>query len=375
MDQWTKFDQKMMHRAIVLARRGKAWVAPNPMVGAVLIRDGEIIGEGYHRRYGGPHAEVNAITIADSKAKGADLYVNLEPCCHYGKTPPCVDLIIRSKIKRVVVAIEDPNPQVNGQGIKILRDAGVEVEVGLEAEQARELNQPYLKKASTGIPWVTLKIAQSIDGRIASKTGHSQWITCKESRKHAHMMRAIHDAVLVGSETVIADDPMLNVRHVHGRNPVRIVLDTNFKIPADSQLLNTPKSAPTWIYGAPGNGRAPSWKGNNNVRVIRLSQDNHGKVNLHELISDLAKNGIMSLMVEGGSGIWTSFLCEDLVDKVEIIIAPLIIGGGVEAIRDLNILQVDDAVKLQPFRWRKVGTDLHVVARVVHEGRKECLPV
>lgn len=361
-------DESMMRRCLILARRGRAWVAPNPMVGAVVVRDGEIVGEGYHRRFGGHHAEVNALKAAGKKADGATLYVSLEPCCHHGKTPPCTNRIIESGIRKVVAAMEDPNPVVSGQGFEQLRQAGVEVEVGALADEAREMNQPYLKKAATGDVWVTLKIAQTLDGRIASITGHSQWISGKQSLRYAHLLRATHDGVLVGSSTVHEDDPMLTVRHVSGRNPVRIVLDTNFGISADCKLLNSPNDAATWVFGAPEDGKLPDWANRPNVRLFIVKRDKQGRVDLPTVLKTLAAEGIGSLMVEGGSQIWTSFLDHKLVDKIEMVVAPIILGHGIDSIQDLGILKVHDAIRLEPHRWRKIGQDLHIAARIKSES-------
>ena len=352
----------------MLARRGRAWVAPNPMVGAVVVRDNEIVGEGYHRRFGGHHAEVYALKAAGKKAEGATLYVSLEPCCHHGKTPPCTNRIVESGIRRVVAAIQDPNPLVSGQGFEQLRSAGIDVKVGVLAQDATELNEPYLKKAATGDVWVTLKIAQTLDGRIASITGHSQWISGKQSLRYAHLLRAMHDGVLVGSSTVHLDDPMLTVRHVSGRNPVRIVLDTQFGIPPECKLLNSPEEAETWIFGAPEDGKLPSWAGNPNVKAIIAPRDEHGRVSLPNVLRELGDRGIGSLMVEGGSRIWTTFLDLNLVDKIEMVVAPIILGHGIDSIQDLGILKVHDAIRLEPFRWRRIGQDLHIAARIVQRG-------
>jgi diaminohydroxyphosphoribosylaminopyrimidine deaminase / 5-amino-6-(5-phosphoribosylamino)uracil reductase len=359
------FDEQMMTRAIALARRGRAWVAPNPMVGAVVVKDGVIVGEGYHRRFGGPHAEVHALRKAGELANGATLYVNLEPCCHYGKTPPCTERIIEAGVAKVVVAIEDPNPKVSGKGFTKLRDAGVEVSVGLMANEGEELNLPYLKKAATGMTWVTLKIAQSLDGRIASITGHSQWISGKKSLRYAHLLRAMHDAVLVGSGTVAADNCSLTVRHVPGRNPVRIVLDSHLGLDPDCNLLTTPDDAPTWVFGLEGEP-TPDWASRDNIQIFRTPPDENGRVNLSDVHRIISERGVGSLLVEGGSHIWTSFLDQDMVDKVEFVVAPMLIGTGIEAISDLGILKVHDAIRLDPMRWRKIGNDLHVAARVIH---------
>jgi diaminohydroxyphosphoribosylaminopyrimidine deaminase / 5-amino-6-(5-phosphoribosylamino)uracil reductase len=357
-----------MTRALTLARRGRAWVAPNPMVGAVVVKDGVIVGEGYHRRFGGPHAEVHALRKAGASAHGATLYVNLEPCCHYGKTPPCTERILETDVARVVAAIEDPNPKVSGKGIQSLRDAGLDVTVGLMGNEATELNQPYLKKAATGMTWVTLKIAQSLDGRIASITGHSQWISGKKSLRYAHLLRAMHDAVLVGSGTVAADNCSLTVRHVPGRNPIRIVLDSQFGIDPECALLTSSEDAPTWVFGLE-NAPDPSWANNPNVQLFRTPANDDGRVNLRDVHRIISEQGVGSLLVEGGSHIWTSFLDEDLVDKVEVVVAPMLIGTGIEAISDLGVLKVHDAIRLDPMRWRKIGNDLHVAARVIHREK------
>jgi diaminohydroxyphosphoribosylaminopyrimidine deaminase/5-amino-6-(5-phosphoribosylamino)uracil reductase len=357
----------MMRRAMKLARRGRAWVAPNPMVGAVVVRDGEVVGEGYHRRFGGPHAEVNALKAAGDKARGATMYVNLEPCSHHGKTPPCVDAIIESGVSRVVASQSDPNPKVNGMGFERLREAGIDVVHDVLAEEAAELNQQYMKKAATGWSWVTLKIAQSLDGRIAAVTGHSQWISGPKSLRYAHLLRASHDAVLVGSGTVHADDPMLTVRHVPGRNPVRVVLDSHLSIPPDCKLLTTPDEALTWVFGR-SDAAEPEWAGRENVEIVRLDPDERGRVPVKKMLKTLAEWGVGSLMVEGGRGIWTSFLEAQVVDKVEVVIAPMIIGHGIDAIDDLKILKVSEAIRLEPFRWRRIGSDLHIAARVSYDN-------
>ncbi|MBS1261764.1 MAG: Riboflavin biosynthesis protein RibD [Calditrichaeota bacterium] len=354
-----------MARALALARRGRAWVAPNPMVGAVVVNGGAVVGEGCHRRFGGPHAEVHALRRAGAHARGATLFVNLEPCCHYGKTPPCTERILEAGIARVVAAIEDPNPQVAGKGFQRLRDAGVTVDTGVLAGEARELNRPYLKKAATGLSWVTLKIAQSLDGRIASSTGHSKWISGDSSLRYAHRLRAAHDAVLVGAETVRADDPKLTVRHVPGRSPVRIVLDSRFSIPSDCYLLNSADAAPTWVFGLES-APLPAWSRRPNVRVFRVGGDGAGRVNLHDVHRVVSANGVASLLIEGGSRTWTAFLAADLVDKVEVVVAPMLIGTGIEAIDELGVLELHDAIRLDPVRWRRIGTDLHVAASVIH---------
>ncbi len=356
------FDIKMMQKALKLAKKGKAWVSPNPMVGAVIVKDGEIVGKGYHRKFGGPHAEVYAIKRAGEKAKGATMYVTLEPCCHYGKTPPCTERIIEAGIIRVVTCMKDPYLEVSGKGIDTLRDAGIEVEVGLLEAKARIINEHFLKKADTGKCWVTLKMAQTVDGKIATSTGHSKWITCEKSRKKVHMLRAMHDAILVGAGTVNSDDPSLTVRNVKGKNPVRVVLDTNLTISPDCKLLNTPDEAQTLIFTSVEDTSSLSSGNGSNVKIFNVEKDSEENLNVNQVLEILSEEGIGAVLVEGGSKIWTSFLEKDLVDAVDIFMAPMLMGKGISTIGDLSIEKVSQAIKLKNFQWEKVDRDIHLFA-------------
>jgi diaminohydroxyphosphoribosylaminopyrimidine deaminase / 5-amino-6-(5-phosphoribosylamino)uracil reductase len=364
-------DIKMMRKALKLAIKGKAWVSPNPMVGAIIVNEGEVVGKGYHRKYGGPHAEVYALNRAGDKAKGATMYVTLEPCCHYGKTPPCTERIIEAGIKRVVTCMQDPYLEVAGKGIDTLKEAGITVEVGLLEDNARKINEHFLKKADTGKCWVTLKMAQTVDGKIATSTGHSKWITCEKSRKKVHMLRAMHDAILVGAGTVNADDPSLTVRNVKGKNPVRVVLDTNLTISPDCKLLNSPEDAQTLIFTAvEDTSRLPSGNGSN-VKIFNVDKDGEENLNVNQVLEILSDEGIGAVLVEGGSKIWTSFLNNGLVDAVDIFVAPMLMGEGISTIGNLSIEKVSEAVKLKNFQWEKVDKDIHFFATIDHNPVKE----
>ncbi len=242
--------EQYMRLAINLAKKGMGKTSPNPLVGAVVVKNDEIVGKGYHKRSGEPHAETNALKACGNKAKNATLYVNLEPCCHHGKTPPCTDIIIKSGIKKLVCAALDPNPQVNGRGISILREGGVEVDLGILEKEAEKLNEVYLKFITTGLPFVMLKVAQTLDGKIATKLGNSKWITQEDSRRFVHSLRASVDAVLVGANTVKRDDPELTVHSAKGENPIRIILDSTGKISKNSKVIKGSKNGKTIIATA-----------------------------------------------------------------------------------------------------------------------------
>jgi diaminohydroxyphosphoribosylaminopyrimidine deaminase/5-amino-6-(5-phosphoribosylamino)uracil reductase len=299
------------------------------MVGALVVKSEKVLGAGYHKAFGAPHAEVNALGGLGDEAKGATLYVNLEPCSHYGKTPPCIDLIIDKEIGQVVVGTADPNPRVAGRGIQGLRDRGIRVTVGVLEGECRLLNESFFKYWETGLPFVTLKMAQSLDGRIATKTGNSRWISSPPTLKLAHRLRARHDGIMVGIHTVLQDNPSLTVRLVKGKNhPKRI-----------ERLL---------ALGA---------------RVHRIKADDRGRVDLFHALQVLAREGITSILVEGGAKLATSFLRSNLADKLVLVIAGKIIGKGTEAIGDLGIARVDEAIRFHIEKVRRLGEDLVVTAR------------
>jgi diaminohydroxyphosphoribosylaminopyrimidine deaminase/5-amino-6-(5-phosphoribosylamino)uracil reductase len=359
-------DEYYMKLALALARRGLGKTSPNPMVGAVIVKNGRIVGQGYHERFGGPHAEVNAINDAKGNLNGAALYVTLEPCCHKGKkTPPCLDTLLKYKWKRVVVGTLDPNPKVNGRSIEILKQKGIETSVGVLKEECQSLNEVYFKYIQTGIPFVTLKFAQTLDGRIATATGDSKWISSEPSLKWAHRLRSLHDAVLVGVGTVLKDDPQLTVRLVQGRNPTRVVADSRLRIPLNSKILKDLESAPAFIAATSQADIEKTFALNvMGIEVLTTREDSEGMVDLKELLRQLGRRNISSVLVEGGATTITSFIRQGLADKIVAIIAPRIMGRGVEAVGDLGILNVGRALKLSFDKIYRKGEDLIIEARV-----------
>ena len=358
-------DQDHMRHALRLARKGLGKTSPNPMVGAVIVRDGRIIGKGYHHYFGGKHAEVDAIQSAQGNITGSTLYVTLEPCCHYGKTPPCVDAVIQHNIGRVVIGTLDPNPQANGKSIEILKQHGIETRVGVLEEECRSLNEAYFKHMTTDMPLVTVKFAQTVDGRIATRTGSSQWIASPQSRRLGHRLRTANDAIMVGIGTVLADDPQLTVRMVRGRNPVRIILDSGLGIPLEAKVLTGQEVAPTIIATTP---RADQDKLRRlremGTEILVTDEDEAGQVDLGQLLQMLGQRGITSVLVEGGAAVITSLLRLKLVDRLVIITAPGIMGKGVEAVGELNISDVNQTLKLTFDRVSRRGEDLIIEARV-----------
>jgi len=324
---FTNEDIKFMKIALKLAEKAKGDTTPNPLVGAVIIKNGEIIGKGYHKKAGTPHAEIHALNAAGNKAQGATLYITLEPCCHTGKTPPCVNEIIKQKISRVVIAMSDPNPLVNGKGIKILEDSGIQVTAGLLENQAKAMNEIFIKYITTKLPFVTLKAATTIDGKICTKTGDSKWITNEQSRQYVHKLRYYHDAILVGINTIIADNPYLTCRLKNKPIvcPLRIILDSTLKIDLLTNVLQDKYKEKTIIATTE---RASSDK----VKQLRELGINiiiagSTKVDITELFNILGKMEITSLLIEGGSTVYTSIIEENLIDKIILFIAPKIIGG------------------------------------------------
>ncbi len=325
-----------MRRALALAAKGKGYVSPNPLVGCVLTRDGEVIGEGFHERYGEPHAEANAIANTQANGhdiEGADLYVTLEPCAHFGKRPPCADLLIEKRIKSCTIALRDPYPEVDGKGIERLKAAGIETRLGLLEDAAREQNRFFLKRVTTGLPYVTLKIAQSIDGRSALSNGESKWITGEASRKRVHELRAEFDAVLVGSGTVLTDDPELTVRLAEGRNPTRIVLDREARLPPASKVFST--HAP--YLRVVGEGLATS---EHDLEIGELG----GKLSLWILIDAISRRGISSVLIEAGPKLAASVIDEELADELHFFTAPIVLGSDAQpSIGSLGLTSLSSA--------------------------------
>ncbi len=317
-------DQRYMRRAIQLARLGDT--SPNPRVGAVVVRNGVVVGEGYHERVGSPHGEANALRNAGKLARGATLYVTLEPCNHHGRTPPCTEAVIASGVKRVVVASVDRHPHVPGSATR-LRAAGIDVEIGVCGQEADELVRSFWKHLTTGLPYVCLKAAVTLDGRMATRTGDSRWITSLASRREAHRLRADSDAVLVGSSTVITDDPLLDVRHVRGRNPLRVVLDTKLRTPPSAALLR-PGGAETLIVHAPGVPKARAQAlvaaGATLLEVPR----GPGGVDLHATLRALGSRHVVRLLVEGGGKVHGALLDAGLADHASVFVAPVVVGDA-----------------------------------------------
>jgi diaminohydroxyphosphoribosylaminopyrimidine deaminase/5-amino-6-(5-phosphoribosylamino)uracil reductase len=346
--------EKFMQLALRLAEKGKGLTSPNPMVGAVVVKEGRIIGRGYHKRAGMPHAEIMALREAKKAARGATLYVNLEPCCHYGRTDPCTDAIIKAGIREVVYAIKDPNPKVNGKGAAALKKAGLKVSGGLYQMQAARLNEAYTKYIATGRPFVILKTAQSLDGRIATLTGDSKWISGLDGRQFAHRLRAEADAVMVGAGTVRADNPRLTVRLAKGRNPYRIVLSRHADFPGSINLFKHNKDAKTILATSEKSAGQIKVK---NLIVWSIKEDRFG-LSLDDLLEKAGRFGITSLLVEGGGRLATSLIRKDLVDKQYLLIAPFIIGRGTDGVGELNIRKLTRAVRFGEWVFKPCGTDI-----------------
>jgi diaminohydroxyphosphoribosylaminopyrimidine deaminase/5-amino-6-(5-phosphoribosylamino)uracil reductase len=358
-------DEDYMKQALRLARRGLGKTSPNPVVGAVIVKDNRIIGQGYHHRYGGKHAEIKAIESARGDIGGATMYVTLEPCCHYGKTPPCVDAIIQNNIGRVVIGTLDPNPTVNGKSVEILRQQGIETRAGVLEEECRSLNEAHFKYMTTGIPLVTVKFAQTLDGRIATSTGNSQWISSPASQRLAHKLRTYYDAIMVGIGTILVDNPQLTVRLVKGRNPTRVVMDSKLSIPLEAKVLTQQESAPTIIATTSGaNNEKLSALRQMGIEVLVIRKDEKGEVDPGHLLEMLGQRGISSVLVEGGAETITSLLRLNLVDRLVAIVAPKLMGKGIEAVGELDITDVSQTLKLTFSKVRRVGEDLVIEARV-----------
>ncbi len=364
-------EEKMMRRCLELAVKGSGRVSPNPMVGCVIVKKGKIIGEGYHRRFGDAHAEVNAVKSATASVEGSDVFVSLEPCSHFGKTPPCADLLIEKGIRRVYVSMPDPNPMVNGSGIRKLKRAGIEVYVGLLADESRKINEAFVKYIQTGLPFVTLKAAQSLDGRIALNDGKSKYITSSESLKMVHSLRAGSDAVLVGAGTVIADDPSLTVRLVKGRSPVRIVVDGNLRSPLDARMFRDGASKVILICStaaAERSARRVSLFRKQGVDVRELRGNREGKIAIRALLGMIGRLGIASVMVEGGSNIFSEFIKAGGAEKLLIFTAPIILGDGKGIADDIELRDLSHASRLRDLTYSKAGVDQLMTGYFVNKG-------
>ena len=350
-------EEFFMREALRIARYAEGRTSPNPLVGAVVVRDGKIVAQGWHRKAGTPHAEIHALNMAGELARGATLYVTLEPYSHFGRTPPCAFAIVDAGIKKVVAAMSDTNPKVAGRGFDILRSAGVEVEDGLLEDEARKLNEVFVKWVTRKLPFVTLKFACSLDGKIATVGGQSQWISCEASRKFSHGLRDINDAILVGIGTVLADNPSLTTRLVDGKNPVRVIVDSNARIPLDATVV-TDKSART-IVAVTSNAPPEKISALESHGVEIITAGDGQRVDLRTLMRELAAREITSILVEGGATIHFAMLEAQLVDKVLAFVAPKILGGSqaLSAVAGKGFAKLSDAVELENFTVRQLGAD------------------
>ncbi len=359
-----------MQRALALAQKGRGTTSPNPMVGAVIVKRGKIVGEGYHQIAGGPHAEIVGLKQAGSKNVGADLYVTLEPCSHWGKTGPCTDMIICSGIKRVVYAVKDPNPIVKGKGIRRLKAAGITVVGDVLKEQAITLNEAYFHYHAEKRPFVILKTAQTLDGFIATRNGESQWITGTEARKQTHMLRSQVDAVIVGAGTVRTDDPKLTVRAVKGRNPYRIVLTESGNIPAHAALFAENSDMKTIVAtSAKGAAKLRTVSEKHNLIILNVAQKKSGGLDLLDFLKKAGEFGFRSLLLEGGAALSTAFWKAGLVDKYIAMIGPSILGSGMAAIGDLGIGRLDKRITLSRISVTKTGADYLFSSYPMWRGR------
>jgi len=317
-------DNDWMRRSLRLAQRGLGAVEPNPMVGAVLVRDGRLIGEGWHERFGGPHAEIQALRSVQENPAGSTLYVTLEPCCHFGKTPPCTDALIRAGIRTVYIGVRDPFPKVDGGGINQLRAAGIEVWEDVAVDEASSLLAPYLKRVKTGSPWVIAKSASTLDGKIATSTGQSKWITGEKARCHVHEWRGRVDAIAVGIGTALADDPMLTARPSGPRVPTRVVFDRAGKLPIKSKMVLTAREVPVVVVTS---AESPEdWR--NQIAVLGVEVWVLGYDNITEFLNEAGRRGWTRVLVEGGSSLLGAFLDEDAVDELHLYQAPILVGGA-----------------------------------------------
>ncbi len=360
-------DLLYMARALELARRGEGLVEPNPMVGCVLVRNDAVVGEGWHRRFGGAHAEVEALNIAGPRARGATAYVTLEPCCHFGKTPPCTQALIAAGVRRVVAALTDPFVEVAGKGFAELAAAGTAVEVGLMEAEAARLNAPYRKRIVAGRPWVIAKWAMTLDGKIATRTGDSRWISGEASRAIVHQLRGRIDAIIVGRGTVAADDPLLIARPAGPRIATRIILDSRASLASDSQLVRTVGDAPVLIVTSPDAPAAETARLESAGCEVFAAGGSDSKARLDSLLSELGRRQMTNVLVEGGGQVLGSFFDAAAIDEVHVFIATKLCGGGAAPgpVAGSGVERIAEALPLEDdFEVRRVGDDLYIHGRV-----------
>ena len=362
-------DQEYMRRALALAARGAGRVCPNPMVGCVIVRDGRVIGEGWHEHCGGLHAERNALKNCAEDPAGADLYVTLEPCCHWGRTPPCTDAIIERRIGRVFVGCLDPNPLVAGKGAQILRDAGIPVETGVCEEECRRLNEVFFHYITHKTPFVVLKYAMTLDGKIAARTGDSRWVTGEAARAHVHETRNRLTGIMAGIGTVLADDPLLTCRLPEGRDPVRIICDSHARTPLGSRIICSARHVPTFIAVTAWNDRAAALK-RAGAHILLCEADAQGRVSLPDLMRQLGALQLDSILLEGGAALAFSALEAGIVRKVQAYIAPKLIGGAdaKTPVGGAGFARMADALPLTGLTVTRLGED------ILLEGDLPCSP-
>lgn len=355
-----------MRLALELAQNAEGRTSPNPLVGAVIVKDNRVVGCGWHRKAGTPHAEVHALNQAGSLAEGADVYVTLEPCAHYGKTPPCAEALVKAKVKNVYGGLLDPNPKVAGKGFKILQDAGIHVEYGFLAQELQAQNEVFLKWIEHKQPFVVLKIAMTLDGKIATVTGMSKWITNEVSRAYGYKLRDIYDGILVGINTVLTDDPLLTARVEGGKNPMRIVVDSKLRIPLEAKVI-TDKSAKTVIAttNIADKDKIELLKAQD-IEVIIVDSDEDDKVDIIKLLAILGQKNICSILVEGGAQIHGSFVAQNLVDKVYVFIAPKLVGGkeAKSPIEGIGISNLAKAIQLENIQTETLSGDILITGKV-----------
>lgn len=358
-------DQYYMQLALDLAASAKGKTNPNPLVGAILVKDGVIAGTGIHRKAGEPHAEVHAFRMAGEYAKGATLYVTLEPCSHYGKTPPCAHLVKDSGVSRVVVAMQDPNPEVAGRGIALIREAGIEVEVGVLEDEAKRLNERFIHNMLTSRPFVISKFAMTLDGKLATHTGHSKWITGAQARENVHQLRNEVDAILVGIGTVLADNPSLTTRipEVGGKNPVRIIMDSELRTPLEANVVNTNEAKTIIVTTEQANPDRRKWLQAKGVEFIFVPKTDTG-LHVDAMLAKLYKQGITDVLVEGGGAINASFLRANVINKYLIYIAPKLLGGqhSLTPVTGYDVERMDEALDVTFETVVKIGDDLCITA-------------
>ena len=353
-------DESYIKLAIEIAKKGRGNVSPNPLVGCIIVKDERIIGAGYHEKYGENHAEINAINSAKESIEGSTLFVNLEPCSHQGLTPPCVDKIIENKINRVVIGTLDMNPLVCGNGIKKLKAAGIDVKAGILENECTALNKFFFKHITKKTPYVTLKIAQTLDGKIADRKGDSKWISSLLSRRYVHELRSKYDAVLIGLGTVLKDNPSLTVRLTEGRNPRRVILDTRLRLSTEHKLFsgnNDKKLVIVTSNKSKSKERKIKKIKSKGAEVIFVREDK-GKLNLKNILKELSKINISSVLVEGGKSIFSSFVKENLYDDLFVFISPKILGNGIPAVSDLGIKSISKSLKVKFVNAEMIGDDV-----------------